>query len=247
MITSWRSPGTTTSRPSVSTRRPPGTPWANTATSLMRRDRSPSLEHPRVQLADEVTHPQPGQLRTMRHRSNEAQPALGQRSRPAVLPQTDPRRHAVDHAADHARVLARPVPARRDSECLGQAPRGARDRVQPGLCRARSARSWPLPASGRRPACDQQDVGVERSGQRLVESDGVQLGRARAERLDDDDVGSVMDRLPGGDDLLEHGVAVRLRPSCCSSWAVDSGSGGRSDVMAATSAAERSGPPSARG
>ena len=35
--------------------------------------------------------------------------------------------------------------------------------------------------------------------------------------------------------------------SCCSSSAVDSGSGGRSDVMAATSAAERSGLPSARG
>ena len=42
MITSCRSPGTTISRPSSSSRRPPGSPWANTATSLIRRDRSPS-------------------------------------------------------------------------------------------------------------------------------------------------------------------------------------------------------------
>src|SRR5580692_10062149 len=35
--------------------------------------------------------------------------------------------------------------------------------------------------------------------------------------------------------------------SCCSSSAVDSGSGGRSELMAATSPTERSGPPSARG
>ena len=36
-------------------------------------------------------------------------------------------------------------------------------------------------------------------------------------------------------------------PSCCSSSAVDSGSGGRSAVVAMASAIERSGPPSARG
>jgi hypothetical protein len=35
-------------------------------------------------------------------------------------------------------------------------------------------------------------------------------------------------------------------PSCCSRWPVESGSGGRSEVVAATSAIERSGPPSAR-
>ena len=68
-----------------------------------------------------------------------------------------------------------------------------------------------LPGPRRSPAChrpagDEQDVGVERSGQRLVEPAGVQLGRARAEPLDDDDIGSVMDRLPGSDDLLEHDV-----------------------------------------
>ena len=37
------------------------------------------VEHPRVQLADEVAHPQPGQLGAVRHRGDEAEPALGQR------------------------------------------------------------------------------------------------------------------------------------------------------------------------
>src|ERR1039457_6630730 len=57
-----------------------------------------------------------------------------------------------------------------------------------------------------RPAGDQQDVGVDRFGERLVESAGVQLGRTRVEPLDDDNIGSVIDRLPGSDDLLEYGV-----------------------------------------
>ena len=43
MTTSCRSPGTTISRPSSRTRTPRGRPWANTATSLIRRDRSPSF------------------------------------------------------------------------------------------------------------------------------------------------------------------------------------------------------------
>src|ERR1019366_1638106 len=54
------------------------------------------------------------------------------------------------------------------------------------------------------PAADKQDVGVERFGQRLVESAGVELGRTRTEPLDDDNIGSVINRLAGSDDLLEH-------------------------------------------
>ena len=119
------------------------------------------------------------------------------------------RRQAADHAADHARALAGPVSAGRDSQRLGQALDNVpRSRPGPGSA-ARSARSW-RPASAVGQLADEQDIGVERSGQRLVEFAGVEPGRARAEPLDDDDVGSLIDRLPGSDDLLEHGVDSAL-------------------------------------
>ena len=72
MTTSWRSPGTTTSRPSVSTRRPAGTPWANTATSFDAPGQVTLVSTRGFQLADQVAHPQPGQLGAMRHRGDEA-------------------------------------------------------------------------------------------------------------------------------------------------------------------------------
>src|SRR6516164_1575056 len=60
------------------------------------------------------------------------------------------------------------------------------------------------------PAAGQQDVGVQRAGQRLVEARGVQLGRVQAESLDHDDIGGVVDRRPGRDDLLQDDVELAL-------------------------------------
>ena len=114
-------------------------------------------EHLRVQLPDEVTHPQPGQLRAMRHRSDEAQPTPVQRLAQLCCRRRVLRRHAVDHA----RVLAGKVPARRDGERLSQTLDGARERVQPGLRRA----AWLILAAPRIvhwPAGDQRRGAVVR-------------------------------------------------------------------------------------
>jgi hypothetical protein len=59
---------------------------------------------------------------------------------------------AVDHATDDSRLLAGDVPAGRDRELLGQ-----------GVC-----------VSIREPAADQQDISIQRPGQRLVQRTGVQ-------------------------------------------------------------------------
>ena len=81
------------------------------------------------------------------------------------------------------------------------------------VCPGSAATACPVlagPRGRRRPAAGNQHVGVERPGQRLVEPAGVQPGRTRADRLDDDDIGLVVDRLPGGDDRLQHGVEPAL-------------------------------------
>ena len=88
----------------------------------------PLAEYLRVQLPDQVTHSQPGQLGAKRYGSAESQPALFEdlaqlRRCTRIL------RHAVDHAADYPRLLTRPVPGRRDSECLSQVLGDGRDRV----------------------------------------------------------------------------------------------------------------------
>ena len=108
----------------------------------------------------------------MRHPSDTAQPAPGQRVAQPRCRRGILGRKAVHHAADHACVLARPVPACRDSERLGQSPDRARGRVWPGLSRA-ARLAAPARRVGRGPAADQQDVSVERLGQRLVKSTGV--------------------------------------------------------------------------
>ena len=87
------------------------------------------VEHLGVQLADEVAHPQPGQLRAMRHRSDETEPAPVQRRGQLRCRCEILGGQAVDHTSDHTRVLAGPVSACRDSERLGQALDGVRGRV----------------------------------------------------------------------------------------------------------------------
>ena len=148
----------------------------------------------RAQLADQVADPQPGQLRTVRHPGDQAKPVPGQRgpqarSEPRSRGGRMDRGQAVDHAADHARRIARGVSAGRDGELLGQALDAVRLRG---------------------PAADQQDVGVKGPGQRLVDGGGVKPGRPRLESLDHDDIGPVVDRRPGRDDLLQDDVELAL-------------------------------------
>ena len=150
-----------------------------------------------VQFADHVGDPRPGQLRPVRHRGDQLELVPTQRGpqggglragcggRSLENQRGAGRGQAVDHAADHARRIARGVSAGCDGELLGQALDVSRLRG---------------------PVADQQDVGVEGAGQRLVEGAGVQLGRPRLEPLDHNDIGPVVDRRPGRDDLLQDDV-----------------------------------------
>ena len=204
------------------------------------------VEDPRVQLADQVADPQPGQLGAVRHRGDEAEPALGPAPRPAGLPPTDPcRRHAVDHAADHACVLTRPVPAGRDGERLGQKLDSPAAGSGPGSA-ARSARSSPLSA----PAAGQLAASRTSASSALASAWLSPLAYSLAGPGLSPSTTTTSDRSWTGCQaatIFSSTASSPPDPSCCSSWAVDSGSGGRSAVMAATSAIERSGPPSARG
>ena len=142
----------------------------------------------RVQVADQVADPRPRQLGTVRHRRGDGKLPPGQGG-----PQPGRRGgigggQAVDHAADHPRLLAGHIAAGRDGELLGQF----------------------LRVAIRGPAAGQHDVGVERTGQRLVQRAGIQPRGPRAEALDHDHVGPAVDRLPGRDDLLQHDVQLAL-------------------------------------
>ena len=180
-------------------------PWANTATSLIRRDRSPSLSTRGSQLADEVAHPQPGQLGAVRHRADEPEPALGQRLAQLCCRGRIRRRHAVDHTADHACVLARRVPAGRDGEPLSQALSSACD-PGPAWAQARSAR-WPPPAAS---AAGQLAASRTSASSALASAwlsplayslagPGLSPSTTTTSYLS-------MDGLPGSDGLLEHHV-----------------------------------------
>ena len=161
-------------------------PAAKTPTSLIAPGHVALVQDPRVQVADQVADPRPRQLGTVRHRRDDGQP-------PPVQGGPQPGRgvgggHAVDHAADHPRLLAGHVAAGRDGELLGQS----------------------LRVAVRGPLAGQHHIGVERTGQRLVQRAGVQPRGRRAEALDHDHVGPAVDRLPGGDDLLQHDVQLAL-------------------------------------
>ena len=78
------------------------------------------VENLRVQLADQVTYPQPGQLGAMRHRGEEAEAVPGQRLAQLRRDRRTRDREAADHAADYARALAGQVPAGRDGQRLGE-------------------------------------------------------------------------------------------------------------------------------
>ena len=53
---------------------------------------------------------------------------------------------------------------------------------------------------------DQDDLGVQRLGHRLVEPAGVDLGRAGVQPFGDDDIVVSGDRLPAVDHLFEDGI-----------------------------------------
>jgi hypothetical protein len=146
------------------------------------------VQDSRVQVADQIADPRPGQLGTVRHLRDNGELPAGQGG-----PQSGRRGgigggQAVDHAADHPRLLAGRVAAGRDGELLGQYVRVA----------------------VRGPLAGQHHVGVERTGQRLVQRAGVQPRGCRADALDHDHVGPAVDRLPGGDDLLQHDLQLAL-------------------------------------
>ena len=98
------------------------------------------VQHLRMQLADQVADPQPGQLRPVRDAGEEAELAPGQGGSQPGGRGGIGLGHAVDHAADDPGLLAGDVSARRDGELLGQAVRVA-------VARARGR-----PASRRHPA-----------------------------------------------------------------------------------------------
>src|SRR5271165_2375505 len=196
MTTSCRSPGTTISRPSSRTRMPPGTPWANTATSLTRRDRSPSC---RISgFSSRTRSATRGQVSSGRcgtaaiswswcRPSAVCRAAVSGRAAAGGALRTGEGRAAGRPWTTHPTTRA--VSAGLDGELLGQALDAIRFHG---------------------PAADQQDVGVQGAGQVLVDGGGVQPGRPRLESLDHDDIGGVVDRRPGRDDLLPDDVALAL-------------------------------------
>src|ERR1017187_8522513 len=203
MTTSWRSPGTTMSRPSVSTRRPPGTPCANTATSLMRRDRSPSL----------------------------STRGFSSRTRSRT------RNHVNSGRCGTAPMERRPRSATASTVPVVGSSSG---------CAVRSARSSPPP----RPATGQLATSRTSASSALASAWLSPLAYSLVGPGLSASTTTTSDRSWTGCQaatIVSSTTSSPPAPSCCSSWPAGIGSGGCSAVVAATSAVERSGPPSARG
>ena len=245
MTTSWRSPGTTTSRPSVSTRRPPGMPWANTATSLIRRDRSPSLStrgpssRTRSRTRSQVSSGRCGTAAIRRSpRSASASPSCAAADgSPAGVPLTTQPTTRVCSPDQYPLAVIASDSARR----LTASPAGS----GPGSA-APSARSSPLTA----PAVGQLATSKTSASTALASAWLSPPAYSLAGPGLSPSTTTTSDRSWTGCQaatIFSSTASSPPDPSCCSRCAVDSGSGGRSAVVAVASAIDRSGPPSARG
>src|SRR5580704_11600649 len=244
MTTSWRSPGTTSSLPSVSTRRPPGTPWANTATSLMRLDRSPALSTfgcsswTRSRTRSRVSSGRSGTAaRSRSPRRSRISPscatAYGSSGTPLT---TQPTTRACSPDQYPVAAIASVSARFSATVAIGSSPGSG----------VRWVRSSLLVASG--------------AGQLVTRRTSASSARASAWLISiayslagpgvSASTTTTSERSCTGSRTAMICSSAACSPrlaSCCSSSAVDSGSGGRSEVMAARSPAERSGLPSARG
>ena len=204
MTTSCRSPGTTISRPSSRTRTPPGMPWANTATSLIRRDRSPSCRISGFS------------SRTMS--ATRGQVSSGRCGTAAISwSWCRPARSAGAAGLAGTAVAGRGLA--RTSEATGRAAgRGPRSRPRAPY-RPRCIRLAAMANCSARPSTPSGSAGQ-------LPTSRTSASRARAsawlralaysldgpalEPLDHDDIGPVVDRRPGRDDLLQDDVEPAL-------------------------------------
>ena len=160
-ITSCRSPGTMTRRPSAQQRQQPGHGLRGDDDVLDPPVRLALVEHPDVEVGDDVAHPRPAELgaeRAPRRRARcHARPGPSA-ARCTVGPSASGSR--FDHRAHHPVVLAGPVGARGDRHRLGQAlevraghgaRRAGRRRPAPWPARGWPGRSRPAPSPGRGP------------------------------------------------------------------------------------------------
>jgi hypothetical protein len=112
----------------------------------------------RTQLADHVADPRPHQLGAVRHGGDQAELVPGQGGPQSGGCGGIGPGQAVDHAAHDPRLLAGHVSAGGDGDLLGDA----------------------VYVSIRGPGVGQNDVGIQRPSQRLVQRTGVQLRGTRA-------------------------------------------------------------------